>query len=158
MVSGIVNESGIPRGALHSDWPYNQKGAAHVLAPYPDALMHIVTMWMLTDFTPENGGTIVSAGEPQKAVSPLGRCADWPLARRDSIDRQGGRRGGVRCQAMARRGGESNQRRSSRGVSPLRALVAQPRHASPGDGGSSRYRRGQRRERLGGSGLVSGSL
>jgi len=23
MVSGIVNGSGIPRGALHSDWPYN---------------------------------------------------------------------------------------------------------------------------------------
>ena len=76
MVSGIVNGSGIPRGALHSDWPYNQKGAAHVLAPYPDALMHIVTMWMLTDFTPENGGTIVSAGEPQKAVSSL-----WTMSR-----------------------------------------------------------------------------
>jgi len=76
MVSGIVNGSGIPRGALHSDWPYNQKGAAHVLAPYPDALMHIVTMWMLTDFTPENGGTIVSAGEPQKAVPSL-----WTMSR-----------------------------------------------------------------------------
>jgi len=80
MVSGIVNGSGIPRGALHSDWPYNQKSAAHVLAPYPDALMHIVTMWMLSDFTPENGGTIVVPGSHKKPCHPLddASMSPWP--------------------------------------------------------------------------------
>jgi len=80
MVTGIVNGSGIPRGALHSDWPYNQKGAAHVPAPYPDALMHIVTMWMLTDFTPENGGTIVVPGSHKKPCHPLddASMSRWP--------------------------------------------------------------------------------
>ena len=80
MVTGIVNGSGIPRGALHSDWPYNQKGAAHVLAPYPNMLMHIVTMWMLSDFTPENGGTIVVPRSHRQPCHPLDESAlnPWP--------------------------------------------------------------------------------
>src|SRR3954447_11629707 len=44
MLTGIVNGSGINRGALHSDWPYNQNSAAHIPAPYPDTVLHIVTM------------------------------------------------------------------------------------------------------------------
>ncbi|MFN7919938.1 MAG: phytanoyl-CoA dioxygenase family protein [Bryobacteraceae bacterium] len=71
MVSGIVNGAGIPRGLIHSDWPYNQKGAAHIPAPYPKAVLHIVTMWMLTDFTPENGGTIVVPGSHLRDCHPL---------------------------------------------------------------------------------------
>lgn len=71
MVSGIVNGVGIPRGLLHSDWPYNQKSAAHIPAPYPNALLHIVTMWMLTDFTPENGGTIVVPGSHLRECHPV---------------------------------------------------------------------------------------
>jgi len=70
MLTGIVNGSGIPRGALHSDWPYNQRSAAHVLAPYPDAVMHIVTMWMLTDFTEDNGGTIIVPGSHKLPCHP----------------------------------------------------------------------------------------
>ena len=54
MFTGMVNGPGIPRGDLHADWPYNQAGAAKIPAPYPNCLMHIVTMWMLSDFT-ENG-------------------------------------------------------------------------------------------------------
>ncbi len=77
MVSGIVNGVGIPRGLLHSDWPYNQKSAAHIPPPYPKAVMHIVTMWMLTDFTAENGGTIVVPGSHWKECHPL-EDADKP--------------------------------------------------------------------------------
>jgi Phytanoyl-CoA dioxygenase (PhyH) len=71
MVSGIVNGVGIPRGLLHSDWPYNQKSAAHIPPPYPDAVLHIVTMWMLTDFTADNGGTIVVPGSHRKPCHPV---------------------------------------------------------------------------------------
>src|SRR5262249_18311809 len=80
MVTGIVNGSGIPRGALHSDWPYNQKSAAHVPAPYPDAVMHIVTMWMLTDFTTANGGTIVVPYSHKQPCHPMDDAATkhWP--------------------------------------------------------------------------------
>src|SRR5262245_17721945 len=59
MLTGTVNAPGIPRGALHADWPYNQTGAAHIPAPYPDLVMHLTTMWMLTDFAEENGATII---------------------------------------------------------------------------------------------------
>ena len=59
MLTGTVNAPGIPRGALHADWPYNQTGAARIPAPYPDLVMHLTTMWMLTDFTEENGATII---------------------------------------------------------------------------------------------------
>ena len=71
MLTGIVNGAGIPRGALHSDWPYNQNSAAHIPAPYPDAVLHIVTMWMLTDFTTENGGTIVVPGSHKLPCHPM---------------------------------------------------------------------------------------
>lgn len=80
MVSGIVNGFFIPRGALDSDWPYKQTSAAHVPAPCPDAEMHIVTMWMLTDFTTENGGTIVEPRSHKQTCHPLDQPAmkPWP--------------------------------------------------------------------------------
>jgi hypothetical protein len=71
MVTGIANGPGIARGPLHSDWPYNQKSAAHVPPPYPDAVMHLVSMWMLTDFTQENGGTIVVPGSHKQPCHPM---------------------------------------------------------------------------------------
>lgn len=72
MFTGIVNGRGIPRGAMHSDWPFNQRSAAHIPAPYPDTLIHIVTMWMLTDFTEENGGTIIVPGSHKRPCHPFG--------------------------------------------------------------------------------------
>jgi ectoine hydroxylase-related dioxygenase (phytanoyl-CoA dioxygenase family) len=70
MCTGMVNGPGIPRGDLHSDWPYNQSGAAHIPAPYPDCVLHIVTMWMLSDFTEAGGGTVVVPGSHRQAVHP----------------------------------------------------------------------------------------
>lgn len=80
MFTGIVNGRGIPRGALHSDWPYNQGAAAHIKAPYPDTLIHIVTMWMLTDFTEENGGTIIVPGSHRRPCHPLAEESMKPAA------------------------------------------------------------------------------
>ena len=70
MLTGSVNGPGIPRGEFHADWPYTQKSAACIPAPYPDLLMHLVTFWMLTDFTEENGATIVVPGSHRKPNHP----------------------------------------------------------------------------------------
>lgn len=78
MLSGIVNSPGFSRGAFHADWPYNQGSAAHIPAPYPDYVMHIVTMWMLTDFTEANGATILVPGSHRKRDHPRGAHAMSP--------------------------------------------------------------------------------
>jgi Phytanoyl-CoA dioxygenase (PhyH) len=70
MLTGTVNGPGISRGALHADWPYNQTGAARIPAPYPDQVMHLTTMWMLTDFTEDNGATIIVPGTHKKPDHP----------------------------------------------------------------------------------------
>ncbi|MFN0168733.1 MAG: phytanoyl-CoA dioxygenase family protein [Bryobacteraceae bacterium] len=68
--TGVINGAGIPRGAWHADWPYNQRNASHVPAPYPDVLMHLVSFWMLTDFTTENGGTLFVPGSHRRSDYP----------------------------------------------------------------------------------------
>ncbi len=70
MVTGSINGPGIPRGDLHADWPFNQKNASHIPAPYPDAPMHVLTMWMLTDFTHDNGATIIIPGSHRLSDHP----------------------------------------------------------------------------------------
>ena len=70
MLTGTLNGPGIARGELHADWPYNQGGAARIPAPYPDCLLHIVTMWMLSDFSAEGGGTIVVPGSHRQSDHP----------------------------------------------------------------------------------------
>ena len=70
MLTGSVNGPGIARGAFHADWPYNQQSAACIPAPYPDVLIHLVTFWMLTDFTEENGATIVVPRSHRKPNHP----------------------------------------------------------------------------------------
>ncbi len=70
MFTGSVNAPGLPRGPLHSDWPFNQKSQAHIPAPYSDQLLHLVTFWMLTDFTADNGATIVVPGSHKRDSNP----------------------------------------------------------------------------------------
>lgn len=70
MLTALVNGPGIKRGPVHADWPFNQNARAHVQAPYPDIIMNMVTMWMLTDYTPENGGTHVIPGSHKRDFAP----------------------------------------------------------------------------------------
>ncbi|MBM3803112.1 MAG: phytanoyl-CoA dioxygenase family protein [Acidimicrobiia bacterium] len=79
MHTGTVNGSGIPRGAFHADWPYNQKSAARISAPYPDVITHLVTFWMLTDFTEENGATILVPGSHRHGDHPGPRNGIDPM-------------------------------------------------------------------------------
>ena len=69
-LTGVINGPGIPRGAMHADWPYNQQHQSKIRAPYPDLIANLVTMWMLSDFTRENGGTIVVPGSQRQHTSP----------------------------------------------------------------------------------------
>lgn len=66
----VINYPGNERGYWHSDWPYNATNASHIPAPYPDTLLHLSTIWMLTDFTEENGGTFVVPGSHRSDNNP----------------------------------------------------------------------------------------
>jgi ectoine hydroxylase-related dioxygenase (phytanoyl-CoA dioxygenase family) len=58
----VITHPGNGRGYWHADWPYNGTNSTHVKAPYPDAMMHLSSIWMLTRFGEDNGGTFVLPG------------------------------------------------------------------------------------------------
>ena len=70
--SSIVNFPGNDRGGWHSDWPFNQHNGGHIEAPYADVLMHLTTLWMLSPFTHENGGTLIAPGTHREPDNPTG--------------------------------------------------------------------------------------
>jgi len=69
-VTGTINGPGVGRGVVHADWPYNQNHQARIESPYPDVVVTLVSMWMLTDYTPENGATIIVPGSHKESISP----------------------------------------------------------------------------------------
>jgi len=69
-ITGLVNNAGVKRGPMHADWPYNQNAAARVNTPYPDVVMTMVTMWMLSDYTIDNGGTHLIPGSHKRDYAP----------------------------------------------------------------------------------------
>ena len=71
-VGGLVNWPGTERGYWHSDWPYNQTVESHIPAPYPDTIMHLSSLWMLTSFNAENGGTLIVPGSHRSPNNPSG--------------------------------------------------------------------------------------
>jgi len=74
--SAIINQPGNERGGWHADWPFNQGNAGSVPAPYPDVPMHITTLWMLSPFAAENGGTLILPGSHRAGTNPT--AADGP--------------------------------------------------------------------------------
>ena len=70
--TATINEPGNDRGGWHADWPFNQRNAGHVPAPYPDLVMHLTTIWMLSSFTGDNGGTLIVPGSHRAANNPTG--------------------------------------------------------------------------------------
>ncbi len=83
--TGYVTGPGTGRDIWHADFPFNQRNHAHVPAPYPDAVMHLTTFWMLTDFTPANGATYVVPGSHRTPDHPRpdGPHGDWMSPRED---------------------------------------------------------------------------
>ena len=70
--STIVGFPGAKRLRWHSDWPFNQYNAGHIPTPYPDALVHLTSIWMLTDFTKANGATLIVPGSHRQCNNPTG--------------------------------------------------------------------------------------
>ncbi|MGD2044471.1 MAG: phytanoyl-CoA dioxygenase family protein [Acidimicrobiia bacterium] len=68
--SAIINAPGNERGKWHADWPFNQEVAGHVTAPYPDVVMHLTTLWMLSPFATQTGGTLVVPGSHRSPSNP----------------------------------------------------------------------------------------
>lgn len=58
-------QPGGPAGGLHADWPLGG-----VPQPWPSWPFLIQTLWMLTDFTPENGATRIVPGSHLTGRSP----------------------------------------------------------------------------------------
>ena len=68
----VVNHPGNERGYWHADWPYNQTNAVHIPAPYPDEVMKLSSLWMLSEFSPRTGGTLVVPGSHRARNNPSG--------------------------------------------------------------------------------------
>ncbi len=72
----VINYPGNERGYWHADWPYNATNASHIPTPYPDTLLHLSTIWMLTDFNAQNGGTFVVPGSHRSDNNPSAGLMD----------------------------------------------------------------------------------
>jgi hypothetical protein len=82
-VAGLINFPGNERGYWHADWPFNQSLATCVRAPYPDVAMHLSGILMLTEFSPQTGGTLIVPGSHRASDNPtmdngVDRYAPYP--------------------------------------------------------------------------------
>jgi len=71
-IGAIANHPGNDRGYWHADWPYNQTNAAHIPAPYADTCTKLSSLWMLTEFNANTGGTLVLPGSHRSQTNPSG--------------------------------------------------------------------------------------
>lgn len=68
--SAIVTHPNSKRGYWHADWPFNQTFTSHIPAPYGDVVIHLSSLFMLTDFSVENGGTLIVPGSQRLPNNP----------------------------------------------------------------------------------------
>ena len=62
-----INESRNKRGHWHADWPHT---AGYIAKPIPDVVLHLTTIFMLADFTRENGGTLIRPSSHKWGSNP----------------------------------------------------------------------------------------
>ncbi len=68
----LITHPGNDRGRWHADWPYNQERPGRIPAPYPDFPVQLSSLWMISDFTEENGGTWIVPGSHRASNNPTG--------------------------------------------------------------------------------------
>ena len=59
----------------HSDWPHDLRDlskSGHIHQPFPNITMAVVTLWMLSPFTKENGGTWIVPRSHRDTRNPRG--------------------------------------------------------------------------------------
>lgn len=65
-----------PVRGYHSDWPHDlrdRERAGCLRQPFPDVTAGLITLWMLSPFTRENGATWVVPGSHRVSSNPRGR-------------------------------------------------------------------------------------
>ncbi len=60
--------------AYHSDFPYDLNQKWHIPQPFPRAVIGITTLWMLSKFTTENGGTWIVPKTHVDLRNPRGKA------------------------------------------------------------------------------------
>lgn len=63
---------------MHADGPFLQGLPVRVAAPYQDATVQFTTIWMLSDFTEENGATQLLTGSHRSSTNPTANRAFAP--------------------------------------------------------------------------------
>lgn len=63
---------------MHADGPFLQGQPVRVAAPYQDATVQFTTIWMLSDFTEENGATQLLTGSHRSPTNPTANRAFAP--------------------------------------------------------------------------------
>jgi ectoine hydroxylase-related dioxygenase (phytanoyl-CoA dioxygenase family) len=69
-VGGISTYPGNERGYWHADWPYNGTLATCLPVPYPDFVMNLSAIFMLTNFSVVTGGTLIVPGTHRQPDNP----------------------------------------------------------------------------------------
>ena len=116
------------REQWHVDWPFGRRPAAGILPPFPDAVMYLTSIWMLSPFLPDSGSTIIAPGTHRSGDrSGDGRHDRRHCTARDRDAGVGGRgqRHIAGQPAMARQSGLRWHRTSGSHAGVLRPVVAQ---------------------------------
>ena len=58
----VFNRPGGKPQGWHADWPFNQTHPVAIKEPFPDTPMYLTMIYMLSDFTEENGATLLVPG------------------------------------------------------------------------------------------------
>ena len=117
---------------FHTDWPHDltdRSFCGRVNQPFPDMIMSITSIWMLYQFTPENGATWVVPGTHRELHKPARGEGRNRRAQRDS-ERAAGlrrcrRRGADRQPHLALARSQHDRRDPHLSGRPLLALVAE---------------------------------
>jgi ectoine hydroxylase-related dioxygenase (phytanoyl-CoA dioxygenase family) len=69
-VGAVSTAPGNERGYWHGDWPYNGTLAARMATPFPDVVMNLSAIYVLTPFSALTGGTVLIAGSHRRPDNP----------------------------------------------------------------------------------------
>ena len=70
-----LDGDGKPLRSYHSDWPHDLtdlSGSGRIDQPFPDIVMALTTLWMLSPFTKQNGGTWIVPRSHRDIRNPRG--------------------------------------------------------------------------------------